>query len=183
MSTDVCIENLRHIYDAIVHFQKRNHSLPRWLSDLYPEYLKDRQLLICHNVKPGIQLPGGDPRMSCSYAYQLQPTLLKEISTQSMRQWKIEQIQRFGTIVPIVRCWHHLDELNNKVLNLSYDGKVYMSATSWENEIAAIRKQVSCSLSPDSVLSYPFQWRISSLLHRNYKGRSTRKKHKNQIPS
>lgn len=158
---EACTENLRQIYHAMVHFQKLTRGLPRWLSDLYPESLKDRQVLICPNAKNETQLPGSDPRLPCRYAYQLQPVRLKDKPDKTQRQWKIEQLQQFGPFVPIVRCWHHLEDLEGKVLNLSYAGHTYTSSAAWEDEISQIQTQVATMARPDFALGTPFLWRVA----------------------
>jgi len=46
------------------------------------------------------------------------------------REWKERQRDEFGDdIVPTVRCFHHGYD---RVLNLSYSGRLYLSGWAWE---------------------------------------------------
>ena len=167
MSVEACTENLWQLYQAIVHYQKLNRSLPRWLSDLYPEYLKGHQTLVCPDATPDVPVPGSDPRMRCCYAYQLQPVGIKDRPSTNLRSLKIEQLQRLGTFVPVVRCWHHLDELEGNVLNLAYSGQIYVSSPVWEEEIPRIRMVLGGVPQREQELSQPLLWKFRRFIHKS----------------
>ena len=140
---EICIFNLKAIGEAITKYKEDHGDLPNWLSDLYPDYIKDKQTFLCpadsseprgsqhapFDFRPELH----DPRIPCSYIYQFCPAL-------GYREWKKSELSEFGDKVPMVRCWWHLgDELTEQgypgVINLSYGGEVYESGTLWEAEV------------------------------------------------
>src|SRR6266404_4456896 len=44
---EACHRQLNFIYGALQEYQRRNHSLPHWLSDLVPDYIHDPNALVC----------------------------------------------------------------------------------------------------------------------------------------
>src|SRR5437773_1745965 len=44
---EVCIRNLKQIYEAIQAYRRDHKDLPNWLSDLVPQYLKEPATLVC----------------------------------------------------------------------------------------------------------------------------------------
>ena len=44
---DNCIENLLAIGKAIQAYYNDHDDFPQWLSDLQPDYVSDKQLLVC----------------------------------------------------------------------------------------------------------------------------------------
>ena len=60
-----------------------------------------------------------------SYGYQLAPA-------PEYRDKKIEQRLVFGDVIPLVRCWHHVNA-DFEVLNLSFSSQIYRSSTIWEH--------------------------------------------------
>lgn len=138
-----CKKNLERINQAIVKYKEEHGEVPNWLSDLYPKYVSDPDLLICpadtsepkgsrlshSNFRPFLQ----DPEMPCSYIYQFAPA-------EGYRGWKIQQLKEFGDKIPVVRCWWHIPESGSTgrpVINLSYGGEIYESGTLWEDEVAS----------------------------------------------
>ncbi|MFB3040743.1 MAG: hypothetical protein ACE1ZS_02905, partial [Candidatus Poribacteria bacterium] len=115
-----CEENLKAIGKAIAAYRAdHDGDMPDWLSDLYPEYLSDPELLLC----PADKERGNpvfkaltDPEIPCSYLYEFSPIKYsfttwdfdhhpqKEYTYKELRT---KQLRYFGNIIPVVRCWHH----------------------------------------------------------------------------
>lgn len=141
---ELCTQNLIAIGKAIQTYQKERKDFPEWLSDLYPKYLPDASVFICPaddedgqaGFLPNIDLVAIskiigrisflrdiDPRIPVSYGYQLAP---------EYRDKKNEQRLVFGDVIPLVRCWHHVNE-DSGVLNLSFASQIYRSSKIWEH--------------------------------------------------
>jgi peroxiredoxin/tetratricopeptide (TPR) repeat protein len=122
---ELCTQNLIAIGKAIEIYQKAHDDFPEWLSDLYPKYLVDSNVLTCPEDKYGGKAgrPWNiDPKMSVSYDYQFYP---------EYRGKKSEQRRVYGDAMPLVRCRHHANE-DLHVLNLSFSYMVYKSSVNWE---------------------------------------------------
>ena len=141
---ELCTQNLIAIGKAIQTYQKEHGDFPERLSDLHPKYLPDASVFICpaddEDGKAGF-LPNTDlvaiskiigrigflqdidPRMPVSYTYELAP---------EYRDKKNEQRLVFGDVIPLVRCWHHVNE-DYGVLNLSFASQIYRSSKIWEH--------------------------------------------------
>lgn len=134
---------MKEIGKAIQKYKEDNGDIPNWLSDLYPKYLQDPNILLCPadtSEPPGsktLRSEPHDPKMACSYRYQfssIQKSAVRSLEggdEQTYRDWKLEQLKEFGDKVPIVRCWWHGD----RALNLSYGGEVYESSINWEFDL------------------------------------------------
>src|SRR5438093_986479 len=109
-----CKSHLNVIYEALQEYQKRNQRLPRWLSELVPDYIHDARTLICPFVlntgnlkKWRADLHLGrvfDDPGSCSYGYEFR-TPMEDGS--SIRLYRRRQMELVGFGVPIVRCVAH----------------------------------------------------------------------------
>ena len=68
-----CEENFKTIGKAIATYRAdHDGNMPDWLSDLYPKYLSDPELLLCPADKERgnpIYKALTDPKMRCSYLY------------------------------------------------------------------------------------------------------------------
>ncbi|MBM3236727.1 tetratricopeptide repeat protein [Candidatus Poribacteria bacterium] len=147
-----CMENLRAIGKAIEAY-KADHKgeLPNWLSDLYPKYLQDTNLLLCPADKdkgvPAAQKEPNDPKMSCSYNYEFSPAKCPGVTVfdtnppkeMTYKEAKTRQLKYFGGMTPVVRCSHHGEQW----INLSCDGKVYVSPWNWEGMPEAVKAVLS----------------------------------------
>jgi hypothetical protein len=131
---EVCIRNLKQIYEAMQAYRRDHKELPNWLSDLVPKYLKDPSVLVCPVTRRTgrVETFGlGDPKLTASYIFEFCDAEMGKIydgGKIKMRDWKRRQMGLVGSAVPMVRC-----HLHNPVLNLSFDGKVFESADTWEN--------------------------------------------------
>ncbi len=137
-----CKKNLRKISMALTEYRHdHDNELPKWLSDLFPEYLQDKSVLLCptNPVKQTFMPNMADPELPCSYTYEFAP---------SSREWKTEQLSEYGDKVAMVRCVNH-----RRPLSLSYGGEIYFTdEIIWENSFeqgrslndldARVRKQL-----------------------------------------
>jgi len=129
-----CADNLNRLYEAIHAFEAEHHDLPNWLSDLFPEYISDTNLLICPAARrTGKQEspPLADPKITSSYLFEFCPVPLggssPKVASRTRREWKRRQMGLVGSMVPLVRCRQH-----DVVLNLAFDGRIYESQSLWE---------------------------------------------------
>ncbi len=125
-----CAVRLKRIYHAIQEYRRYNHELPYWLSDLVPMYLTE-SMLLCPITLERQSIFYPDPSLPCSFSYEFCPILYGWDPLQQVnpRQWKLQQLDEFGDVVPIVRCHCH----RTRVLNLSVTGRVYLTGTNWES--------------------------------------------------
>lgn len=118
---EVCTQNLVAIGKAIETYQKEHEDLPKWLSELYPKYLQDTNLLLCPADEGGgkpIFTSNIDPIMPVSYGYQFHP---------EYRKMKTEERLIYGDVIPLARCRHHVNQ-PFECLNLSFSFKVFWSS-------------------------------------------------------
>jgi beta-lactamase regulating signal transducer with metallopeptidase domain/peroxiredoxin len=120
-NVEICKQHLLEIGKAIQAYQKEHGDFPEWLSDLYPKYLPDADVLLCPADEDGGKpyfLINTDPKMSVSYDYQFHS---------QYRAAKTEERLMYGDVLPFVRCRHHEDQAF-ECLNLSFAFKVYWSS-------------------------------------------------------
>src|SRR6185503_18046125 len=75
-----CQRHLNVIYGAVQEYQKRKQQMPRWLSDLVPEFIHDANVLKCPFVERTgnlkkyrdqyVSVPVFGDSAACSYAYE-----------------------------------------------------------------------------------------------------------------
>jgi len=154
---EVCKVHFKDIYRAIERFKTDKGDIPNWLSELYPDYLQDESLLICPtDSRQGkverLPFAPPDPKMPCSYLYEFHPKYFFDMGPEEVkkhlgehakaviaRDYKNRQLEDFGDIVPIVRCWNHG---GNSVLSLSYGGKIFVTDGPWEDDVEDIKRQI-----------------------------------------
>ncbi len=148
-SREICAQHLRDISEAIQEYKLDHGDVPDWLSDLYPRYLQDPDILICPHEDSELGgvwngdsyyflMGSQDPRMPCSYQYRFSP--IRYPAPGAPRTWKersISQIEDYGDKVPIVRCFWSIP---GKSLNLGYGGQVYESLKQWEEDTKAVEE-------------------------------------------
>lgn len=118
---DRCTRNLTAIGKAIHAYHTEQSDFPHWLSELYPKYLPDMNLLRCPADSEGGKSAypiNEDPNLPVSYGYQFHP---------KYRAMKTEQRKVYGDAIPLVRCRHHEDQPFD-CLNLSFSLRVYPSS-------------------------------------------------------
>lgn len=129
---DVCLQRLKRLGEAIHAYRAEHRGRnPEWLSDLYPNYLSDAEDLLCPaDAQRGETGAENDPHLPTSYAYEFAPSHLDAA---------VNRYRRYGSFVPLVRCWHHLDlpvpgDEGESVPTLDYGGKVETFAPEWEKD-------------------------------------------------
>ncbi len=125
VNVEICKQHLLEIGKAIQAYQKEHGDFPEWLSDLYPKYLPDENLLLCpadtRGGKP-VFTKNADPKMPVSYGYQFHP---------GYREGTQKNREVYGDVIPLARCRHHTNQPFD-CLNLSFSFKVYPSSGTWE---------------------------------------------------
>jgi peroxiredoxin len=123
---EICTQNLLAIGKAVQAYHNDHGDFPEWLSELYPKYLQDANLLLCPADKGGgkaIAAFNADPKMSVSYGYQFHPEYRE--GTQKNRTV-------YGDVIPLARCRHHANQPFD-CLNLSFSFKVFRSSEIWQS--------------------------------------------------
>jgi hypothetical protein len=133
------LEHFRQIRTALdAYRQDHDGQLPDWLSDLFPKYLSDPEVLLCPAAERTgrAQLFGNDdPRLRTSYIYEFNARPASDFHVAdptvraTMKDWKTKQMETFGTAVPLVRCLNH-----ERVLNLAVSGDIFETALFWETD-------------------------------------------------
>jgi tetratricopeptide (TPR) repeat protein len=154
--TEECRQRLKRIHRALVSYQRDHGELPQYLSALVPQYLPDKVLLHCSadrsQGEPGYRRSSKDPRLPCSYSYEMSLGPSFGIGLQmgparlepDMTCRAISTIHRvhFGARVPVIRCYHHRGaagtERDEVVLNLTATGEVYRSGVEWTRHPGAV---------------------------------------------
>jgi hypothetical protein len=147
-----CSERLRTIYNALKRYEKDKSSLPDWLSDLVPDYLR-AEMLIWPKDGPKTTPLAPDRHLPCSFGYQYSSSMTLSQGEMSYREFKDKERKVWGDVVPLVRYY-----IGEQCLNVSFDGRIYMSGTAWETEIKPqegapeilILREVSVPASPKS---------------------------------
>ena len=124
-NVEICKQHLLEIGKAIQAYQKEQDDFPEWLSELYPKYLPDANILLCPADRIGGRAlfpPNVDPKMPVSYGYGLRP---------GYRESTPKNRAMYGDVIPLVRCRHHANQ-PFECLNLSFAFKVYPSSRVWE---------------------------------------------------
>ncbi len=133
---DIDKQHLRKIYDAIQAYKKKNGGLPNWLSDLFPDFLSDPNILMSPvELRTGQSQLWGypDPKMRTSYTYEFSEATANTRDEQgkelTLKEKKMIQMQEYGPVIPLLRC-----HLHSRVLNMSYSGDIYQTALFWETD-------------------------------------------------
>jgi uncharacterized GH25 family protein len=141
-------QHLRKIYDAIQAYKKKNGDLPSWLSDLFPEFLSDPNVLMSPvELRTGQSQLWGypDPKMRTSYTYEFSQATANTRDEQgkelTLKEKKMIQMQEYGPVIPLLRC-----HLHSRVLNMSYSGDIYQTALFWESD--ASTRELMAKLGP-----------------------------------
>ncbi len=129
-------QHFRKIFDAMQAYKRKTGDLPKWLSDLFPEYLSDPGVLMSPveiRTHRSALWANYDPKMASSYIYEFSDADAGEKDEDgvelTMRRKKDIQMQEYGPVIPILRC-----HLHRRVLNLSYSGDIYQTDLYWEQD-------------------------------------------------
>lgn len=124
-----CAERLRAVYAALKAYEQDKGTLPNWLSDLAPGYLKAEDL-IWPEDGPTKAYRTPDPKLPCSFGYQYS-SAAPGPGGKTCRQWKDQQRALCGDVVPLVRSYR----TDGRCVNLSFAGRVYLSSLVWERDL------------------------------------------------
>jgi hypothetical protein len=129
-------QHFRTIYDAIQAYKRKKGDLPNWLSDLFPEFLSDPNVLMSPvELRTGRSVLWGypDPKIRTSYTYEFSQANANTSDEQgnalTLKEKKMIQMQEYGPVIPLLRC-----HLHSRVLNMSYSGDIYETALFWESD-------------------------------------------------
>ncbi|MCH8119146.1 MAG: hypothetical protein IIC00_05390, partial [Planctomycetes bacterium] len=126
-----CAANFRKIQATIKKYEEDKGKLPDWLSDLVPDYLS-KETLLCPSDAEHVARYSPDPKLPCSYSWEFSakpiPTGWDPTGRTLYRDWKAQQVELFGDVVPKVRCNHH----GSRCLNLSVGGQIWWGPLNWE---------------------------------------------------
>jgi peroxiredoxin len=153
----VSTQRLKDIHRALVAYERKHKQWPDHLSDLVPEFLKDKAALVDPADKGkgdlGSNLAHKDPKLPVSYSYErnagisdglpspLGPFPKPDIPRTGWGSWRLvngHQEYFYGDQVPLVRCYLHRPPEDERepgkdlVLNLTPSGRVYRSDFDWE---------------------------------------------------
>ena len=149
---DPCARNLQTIWNGIQKYREQHKKLPLHLSELVPDFVQNPSVMICPVTRRTGEIKNlgfSDPKLSSSYIYEFGVFKVPEIGESTgmtLRDWRQLQMAQVGSIVPVLRCMHH-----PRVLNMSFDGKVYETTADWEAELANVVDPDS--LTPKHLLS------------------------------
>jgi hypothetical protein len=153
---EICTQNLVAIGKAVEAYKNEHDDFPEWLSELYPKYLPDVNLLLC----PADELGGKpifsinvDPKMPVSYGYQFHP---------KYRVRKSEERTVYGDVIPLARCRHHTNQ-EFECLNLSFSLKVYRSLGNYTPEEMYGSHETAITTFENSLERYPKDRRFFDL--------------------
>ncbi len=136
LAKETCTANLRTIGSAIEQYKQEHGDVPDEFDDLYPDYLRDPNLLRCparlnrhlfHKEAKG-------PKLPCCYTYPFGseaegvsgrnvpiPADFPDREGMTWTEARKLQMEYYGPVVPIAMCAQYHDG----PLCLSYDGEIY----------------------------------------------------------
>ncbi len=119
------------IWRAIMDYKKAKGQLPDYLSDLVPEFLPEKEVLISP-VENAYFRGATDPKLKTTYSYEfsVEPYGQGGLPFRSVKE---AQMKEFGPVVPILRCFAH----GKVVMNVSFAGDYYESQLFWERSAGA----------------------------------------------
>ena len=153
---EICTQNLVAIGKAVEVYKKEHGDFPKWLSELYPKYLPDANLLLCPADEGGgkpIFTHNADPEMPVSYGYQFHP---------EYRVRKSEERTVYGDVIPLARCRHHTNQ-EFECLNLSFSLKVYRSLGTYTLEEMYGSHEAAITAFENALALYPEDRRFFDL--------------------
>jgi hypothetical protein len=142
LAKEMCATHLRTIGEAIDRYKNDRGDVPDVFADLYPDYLQDRNLLLCPADQSGGKTveDAKDPQMRCSYRYMFGPAtqgvsgltvaLPADFPARDGMTFKDArklQLEYFGTVTPILECRHH-----SPWMFLDYSGDICEAEDYWE---------------------------------------------------
>jgi hypothetical protein len=125
------IAQMKKVWEALMAFKKAKGALPDKLSELVPDFLPDPKVLVSPKDDGNEQngpLTTKDQKHPSSYGYEWGSQPFNELT---FKEVKTCQLEEYGPVVPLLRCFLH-----GKVLNISHGGDVYETETFWETSPA-----------------------------------------------
>jgi hypothetical protein len=125
------IAQMKKVWEALMAFKKTKGALPDKLSELVPEFLPDPKVLVSPKDDGNEQngpLTTKDQKHPSSYGYEWGS---QGFGALSFKEVKTCQLEEYGPVVPLLRCFLH-----GKVLNISHAGDAYETETFWETSPA-----------------------------------------------
>lgn len=126
-------EHLQTIWKALMEYKKAKGQLPDYLSDLVPEFLPDKSVLVSPAFISGL-LGRVDPRLPVSYSYEFRADKMGNTG-RTFRELKEEQMQFYGEAVPVLRCFAHGD-----AMNIAYSGDYFESKGRYWEQSPGVRE-------------------------------------------
>jgi hypothetical protein len=139
-------QHLLQIWKALMEYKKAKGQLPDYLSDLVPDYLPDKAVLLSP-AKDARVRGKTDPRLPTSYAYEFRAEAFGNDGL-TYREVKEEQMKEFGPVVPILRCFAHGNSLAREAMNISYSGDYFESQLYWEISKSAKELMAKLGMGP-----------------------------------
>ena len=139
------IAMMRKLWEALTAFKKERGEFPDYLSDLVPKYFPNADALISPTEKrTGRHGDNGqtDPKSRTSFCYEFSAQKFNK-SSLTFRELKERQMQDFGQVLPVVRCF-----LYDRVLNMACSGDIFESALYWESSDEAKAIMARIGLGP-----------------------------------
>ncbi|MDR3405765.1 MAG: carboxypeptidase regulatory-like domain-containing protein [Chthoniobacter sp.] len=130
------------IWQAIMEYKKDHGQVPDYLSDLVPQYLPDKAVLVSP-VEGAYRRGSPDPKLPCSYSYEFS-TGPYGARAGTFHTFKELQMKEFGPVVPILRCFAH----DPVVMNVAFSGDYFESKLLWEVSPAAHELMQKLGLGP-----------------------------------
>jgi thiol-disulfide isomerase/thioredoxin len=182
-----CADRLSTIHKALAAYEKDHGRLPDQLSDLHPKCIPDKHLFHCPadpspQGTPGRDFAHRDPRVPMSYTYEFSadeshglPTPLGKNPTPDVgnawgtcRLVMTWQASFYGDQVPVVRCFHHKEEMSDdpRVINLTRTGRLYYSTGVWEDHpdsVAQVLERATSALATPDAQAFRQNWYLGRL--------------------
>lgn len=126
-------EHLQTIWKALMEYKKSKGHLPDFLSDLVPEFLPDKSVLVSLAPVSGLLGPV-DPKLPVSYSYEFRMEKMGN-SGKTFRVLKEGQMRFYGEAVPILRCFAH-----GGAMNVAYSGDYFESEGRYWEQSPGVRE-------------------------------------------
>ena len=121
------IAQMKRVWQALMDYKKAKGALPDKLSDLVPDFLSDPKVLVSPKDDGDNQngpLTLKEDKHPSSYGYEWGS---QKFRTLTFKEVKTCQVEEYGPVVPLLRCFLH-----GKALNISHDGEFYETDVNWE---------------------------------------------------
>lgn len=121
------IAQMKRVWEALMAYKTDRGALPEKLGDLVPKYLanaKDLKSPRDDGQQENGPLTLKEEKHPSSYGYEWGPQRFRNLTFSEVKTCQVEE---YGTVVPLLRCF-----LYGPVLNISHAGDFYETDTNWE---------------------------------------------------